>query len=62
MTRREEKAIEYFSTALQLDVLMWSAYQELCSLGQAPLCMLCGPCTVRETQAIIATPSSAYQD
>ncbi len=34
MTRREEKAIEYFSTALQLDVLMWSAYQELCSLGE----------------------------
>ena len=34
MTKREEKAIECFSTALRMDVLMWSAYQELCSLGE----------------------------
>ena len=34
MTRREDKAIEYFSTALRMDVLMWSAYQELCLLGE----------------------------
>jgi len=36
MTRRPEKAIEHFSIALRLDVLMWSAYEELCSLGAAP--------------------------
>ena len=38
LTKREEKAIEYFSTALRMDVLMWSAYQELCSLGELCMC------------------------
>lgn len=33
MTKRVEKAIEHFSTALRMDVLMWSAFEELCSLG-----------------------------
>ena len=34
MTKRPEKAIEHFATALRLDVLLWSAYEELCSLGR----------------------------
>ena len=37
MTKRLEKAIDHFATALRLDVLLWSAYEELCSLGRVAI-------------------------
>ena len=37
MTKRPEKAIEHFATALRQDVLLWSAYEELCSLGRVAI-------------------------
>lgn len=33
LSNRHSAAIAYYSTAVQLDPMMWSAYEELCSLG-----------------------------
>ena len=55
MTKRVEKAIEHFSTALQMDVLMWSAFEELCSLGMSA----CIANALRVPQTQSQTPCSA---
>ena len=47
MTKRPEKAIEHFATALRLDVLLWSAYEELCSLGRVSTVSPLYGCLVR---------------
>ena len=33
LSNRHSAAIAYYSTAVQLDPMMWSAYEELCTLG-----------------------------
>ena len=33
---RHKDAIQHFTTALELDPMLWSAYEELCLLGAAP--------------------------
>ncbi len=34
LSNRHDPAIEHFSAALTLDPLLWSAYEELCNLGE----------------------------
>ncbi len=63
MTKRPDKAIEHFATALRLDVLLWSAYEELCSLGRLPVvpqlhrCLL-SPLSVAESRRLLGMPAT----
>lgn len=34
MTSRQDSAKKYFASALELDPFMWSAFEELCRLGE----------------------------
>lgn len=40
LTTRHAEAAEHFYTALKLNPLLWSAYEELCQLGACPLLWL----------------------
>lgn len=34
LTSRQQEAAKYYSTALEMDPLLWQAFQELCQLGE----------------------------
>lgn len=34
LTSRQQEAAKYYSAALEMDPLLWQAFQELCQLGE----------------------------